>query len=185
MALVLITPPAEEPVSLAEVKIDLKVDHDDEDARISLMIAAVRQQLETVTRRAIITQTWDLHLDRWPGAIRIPMPPIQTIDSVKYLDTDGVQQTLATDQYKVLMGEPAYVVPAYQVIWPNLRDENDAVVVRFTTGYGDSSDVPEAMKDWIMAHVSERYCNREAGSASSNTKFIDGLIDGYRLIGFN
>src|SRR5262245_18579900 len=113
MALKLITPPADL-ISLAEAKAHLRVDHDDDDATITFLISAATQYADARTGwlgRALMSQTWDLVVDAFPtstrccwpvapvtvssaAAIQIPWPPLETVSSVKYLDADGVQQTM-------------------------------------------------------------------------------------------
>jgi uncharacterized phiE125 gp8 family phage protein len=69
MPFVLVTPPASEPVSLAEAKLHLRVETGmtDDDTLISALIVAARQVVETITRRALITQVWKLVLDQFPA----------------------------------------------------------------------------------------------------------------------
>lgn len=69
MALVLVTPPAEEPISLDEAKSDMRVDSDftEHDALIEGYIAAGRQHAETICRRAFVTQSWRITADRFPS----------------------------------------------------------------------------------------------------------------------
>ena len=67
MSAILLNAPASEPVSLAEAKLFLRVEHDDDDDLIAALIAAARVQVEAQTRRALITQTWRLVRDVWPA----------------------------------------------------------------------------------------------------------------------
>ncbi len=60
MPLQLVTPPAEEPVSLEEAKLHLRVDFDEDDALILALISAARQAAETITGRQLITARWKL-----------------------------------------------------------------------------------------------------------------------------
>lgn len=69
MPLQLVTPPAGEPVSLAEAKQHLRVDGDDDDLLIGSLIAAARQAAETQTGRQLITARWKLVLDAFPGPL--------------------------------------------------------------------------------------------------------------------
>ena len=66
MPIKLRTPPAGEPLSLAEVKLHLRIDNSDEDLLLTMLISAARLHAENVTRRAFMTQTYDLYLDRFP-----------------------------------------------------------------------------------------------------------------------
>ncbi len=66
MTATLLTGPALEPVSLADVKAHLRVDHDDDDALLTAAIVAARVHVESATRRVLIEQEWRIYLDRWP-----------------------------------------------------------------------------------------------------------------------
>lgn len=68
MRLTLITPPAEEPVSLADAKLYLRIDIAEEDSLVSSLIVAARVYCENYLRQALITQTWRLDLDSFPAA---------------------------------------------------------------------------------------------------------------------
>ena len=68
MRLVQITPPAIEPVTLAEAKQHARIEFADDDALVSLLITAARRYCETAIRAAFITQTWTLMLDSFPSA---------------------------------------------------------------------------------------------------------------------
>src|SRR4030042_1283690 len=66
-ALVLITPPAAEPLTNAEAMVHLKVDSQIEIPYIDNLIKDARETAERITRRALITQTWELYLDAFPA----------------------------------------------------------------------------------------------------------------------
>ncbi len=83
MSLQLNTPPAEEPVTLAQAKAWLKVETDDEDALIAALIPAARARAEWHTGRAFVTQHWTLWLDGLgDGYIEIPLAPLVSVESV-------------------------------------------------------------------------------------------------------
>ena len=58
--------PAAEPVTVAEVKSHLRLQHASEDDLIAGLIRAAREEVERATGMALIDQTWRLVLDRWP-----------------------------------------------------------------------------------------------------------------------
>lgn len=190
MALKLYTPPAAEPVALANVKSHLRVDHGLDDTLIEGLITVARQEAEKITRRALITQTWELVLDRFPcHEITAPLPPLQSVTSIKYYDTDGAEQTLDAAAYQVdTDSAPARIIPAYGLIWPTTRDQLNTVRIQFIAGYGDAdTNIPQAIKQWIMIRVATLYENREAiaqGQPVQDLKFVDGLLDEYRVIRF-
>ena len=64
----LVSAPATEPVSLAEVKSYLRIDGTADDAVLTILIASARRSAEEYTKRAFITQTWQLTLDRFGRA---------------------------------------------------------------------------------------------------------------------
>jgi uncharacterized phiE125 gp8 family phage protein len=188
MSLKLITPPAVEPVALANAKAHMRIDTGDDDTLIEFLIVAARQEAEKITRRALITQEWELVLDEFPTEISLPLPVLQSVSSIKYLDVDGVEQTLLSTLYLAdADSEPARIVPAYGCTWPVTRDQYAAVRIRYLAGYGDSeSDIPQAIRQWIMIRVATLYENREAvgNSQVAIIPFVDGLLDEYRVLGW-
>src|ERR671912_2041068 len=103
MGLSLITPPVAEPVRLAEVKADLRIDHTDDDVRLQRHITEARQSIDgprTWLVRSLMPQTWELVLDGYPTSeIRLPTAPVASITSVKYDDSLGIEQTIPVDDY--------------------------------------------------------------------------------------
>ena len=91
MSSILLTPPAVEPVTLAEAKAYLRVEHDDDDDVIAALIAAARSHVEAQTRRALITQTWQLRRDSWPGDGRISVvpAPLGAVLAARTYDAEG------------------------------------------------------------------------------------------------
>ena len=65
--LALISPPAIEPLALADAKLHLKVDFTDDDTLISALITAAREYAETFTGKSFITRSYELYLDHFPS----------------------------------------------------------------------------------------------------------------------
>ena len=188
MASRLITAPAVEPVTVAEARAHLYVSHTDDDALIAAFISAARQDCEHRTQRALITQTWERTLDRLPAGMSLPMAPLASVTSIKYIDGNGVEQTLDPSAYYVdTDSEPGWVLPAYGTAWPSARDLPNAVRVRYVAGYGaNGSFVPAALKQWILLRVGALYENRESAVSGQPIQaaprdFADGLLDRFRI----
>ena len=170
------TQPATEPVDLVEAKTHLRLDTNDYDSRITAFVQAAREALEIATERTMITSTWRLKLDAFPlartrpathrqlergtlasepgaAAIKLPRPPLQSVNSVKYIvDSDS---------------DPARLTEAHGETWPDTRDIVNAVTIDYDAGYGDDAiDVPQALREAILMHV-EMMHDRPVGSELS------------------
>lgn len=179
-ALKIATAPAEEPISLSEAKLHLRVDISDDDDLITSQIVTARRRAEKIAGRALVTQTWDYVLDAFPegDTLEIPKPPLQSITSIKYYDEDGTEYTVDSGDYYVdTYGEPGRVVLKSSATWPSttLREAN-GVIVRFVAGYGDAEDVPEEFKQAIYLLVGHFYENREAVSDAKLLPTPDGVM---------
>ena len=184
-----ITAPAAEPVSTAEAKLHARVDHSTDDTLIDMLIAASRQEAEHITGRALINQTWEQVLPAFADAMDLDLAPVASITSVKYLDSAGVEQTLANTVYDLIEEAlPPRVVLKTGQSWPAAYAADDAVRIRFAAGYGaDGTFVPQPLRAWIMIRVASLYAQREAFAAGISIaeipgRYIDGLLDAYRLM---
>lgn len=168
--LTLVSAPALEPISLAEAKAHLRVTSVSEDALISRLIKTARVLAETMTRRAFITQTWDLFFDEFPSeAIYVPMPTLQEVTFVKYVDLDGNPQTLDPTIYLVDKArEPARITLAWLRFWPTYRNQANSINVRFKAGYGDNAtDVAEPVRQAILLSLTNWFENRSSVGSNS------------------
>lgn len=191
MAHKLITAPATEPLDATTLKLWCRIDASTEDDILTgLCIPAARLACENATGRALITQTWEAVLDAWPAAAAIELlrAPVIAVTSVKYIDTDGVEQTLDASAYALDKdSEPGWLLPAYDTDWPEARDVANAVRVRYTAGYGlAAADVPQALRMWIALHAAAHFNSREAAQDRplSVNPALDGLLDPYRVMVF-
>jgi len=183
MSLQLITPPAAEPVVLADAKAHLKVDTTDDDALIASLITAARIRAEWFTRRAFITQSWIAWRDTWPvQPFEIPLPPLQSLTSITAYDRNDAATILDPSLYRV----DAAAIPA-RIAWKettvpptNLRTFN-ALAIAFTAGYGPAAtDVPEPIRRAILTIVADLYTHR--GDDAPTPQAALALLEPFRLI---
>ncbi len=165
MSLTQSSAPAVEPITKAVAKDQAHVSTAADDDYIDTLIAASREQCEIEQGRSYITQTWVLRMDSFPAIIELPKPPVQSVTSVAYIDTDGDSQTLVadTDYQKSLNGLLPRIMPAVDKEWPTVRESTfDAVTVTYVAGYGDAgSDVPANVLLAIKMLVAHWYRLRE------------------------
>lgn len=182
------SPEVAEPVTVAEAKAHLRLDGSDDDTYIGNCITAARKWVEGQTKRAIMDQTYNYFIDcGWPyaqGGHRIDLPlnpvPAQTSPStvvITYVDTNGASQTLAQTQYQLVgRAHHSYIVPAYNVSWPSVRVQPDAITVQFQAG--DSDNVPPELKQAILILTAHFYELRETSGGAPDA--VEALIGPYR-----
>jgi uncharacterized phiE125 gp8 family phage protein len=184
-----ITAPTYEPISAADVAEYIRVDDLAQDELLlEGMITAARQYLEQYLSRPIATQTLEEALTGWANPIVLDSS-LQSVTSIKYLDLNGVEQTLASNQYLVdTYSEPAQITPAYNVEFPELYAVPNNVKVRYVAGYtsGGSPDLnpmPKPLRFAMMLIIGDLYANREAGGdkAYQINPTVQSLLQFYRL----
>jgi uncharacterized phiE125 gp8 family phage protein len=172
LSLKLISAAARPVITATDAKLRLRIDHSEEDSLIEQMIAEATGHVDGpdgFLGRALIDQTWDLYLDRFPTReIKIPLPPLIELVSVTYDDAAGMPTVLDPSEYSVdNVSEPGWIVPVND-IWPTSFDGINAVRIRFRAGYVDTSvspevgEVPADIIGGIMLLTGTLYANRES-----------------------
>lgn len=188
--LILVTGPLIEPLTLQEVKDHLRIDSDDEDSYIEPLIQPAREWAEAYLNRALINQTFDLFLERFPRwsgtAIEFPHPKLQSITSVLYQDILDVQQTWSNTLYTTDTNrEVGRIIPITDEVYPDTFGHIHDVVIRFVAGYGlNSEDVPRAIIQSMLLKIGHWYERREDTSVAPMHKIPDGasnLLTPYKV----
>lgn len=188
----LLTQPSVSAISLEDAKAHLRVTSTTEDSVIQELLAVAASEVEARTCRVLLESTFALYLDRFPDSAPIVLPraPLIAVDSIKYLDGDGVEQTLAAEDYMVeLRREPGRVHP--WLSWPATQASRpDAVTITFRAGYANPDAIPAALKHAIRLYVADVYLNRSAtevlegsGRVLENPAFA-ALLAGQRIVEF-
>jgi uncharacterized phiE125 gp8 family phage protein len=168
MNLLLVTPPAVLPVSVAEAKAHLRVEHDFDDEYIEACIKTAVARIDGRNgwlRRALVNRTYQLFLPWFPVArcIPLPIPPLQSVTSIKYQDDSDAEQTFSSGSYQVVKNEDeGYIYLKTGESWPGGTYERpDAVKIEFVAGYGAAAtDVPENIRHAIKIEVGALYAER-------------------------
>jgi hypothetical protein len=207
-----IAAPADDVVSLAEVKAHLAIDIDRWDGMLGAMIAAATQYLDGadgILRRAldfaaVATLSRPLPLPplrAHPQRAQFrPSPPASgrrdraTAAPARF----GRLHHLSGQQwdppavdpavYQVLDGERATVQPARGQAWPSALCEPRSIEVTFTAGYGDATQLPMPLVQTVLLMVGDLFANREAQQiADSRVTVVENptvkaLLAPYRVL---
>ena len=160
--------PFVEPITLDEIKDHLRIQHNNHDSQLIGLITASREWVESYTNRALVEQTWKCYLQGWPSGdeFELPFPPLQSVTSIKYTDSDDDETEWDSDEYEVdTDSEPGRIILAYGESWPSttLHPKNP-IEIEFVAGYnsdGSPADyrvnIPEAIKNAIKLDIEIRY----------------------------
>lgn len=125
----LLTAPAVEPVTAAQLRGALVIGETEfPDASANLLIAEAREYIEAKASIALITQSWRMTLDHWPGhpeawwdgvregaisdlyspdyrhRIELPISPLASVTNVKVFSSDGTATVYAAVPHVVIDG---------------------------------------------------------------------------------
>lgn len=164
------------------------------DPYLTSLVKSARRLVESETGRALITQTWILRLEGFPTSsdcpLWVPLPPLQSVSSIAYVDADGVSQTWAAASYQVTTPagdapDCGRIAPAYGEVWPTTREQMEAVTITFVAGYGAAGAVPEDLKHAMKLIVGHLYEQRQlvvvGASVTQIPKTTDWIVDLYRV----
>jgi uncharacterized phiE125 gp8 family phage protein len=160
-----------------------------EDTLLTNLITVARETCENITNRALATQTLELSLDEFPiGNIRLPRPPLVSVTSIYYKDSDGTDTEWANTNYIVdITKEPGEVVLTYGNTYPVFTEyPTGAVKIIYVAGY--TTDCPKSIKQAMLLLIGHLYENREeviAGGFREVLKNIpmgaESLLQSYRI----
>ena len=161
----LVTGPSVEPISVADAKRHLRVEHSDDDLLIKRLIetAVAMVDVTGVLGKAMITQTWREWYSPNPSQIVLSLGPVQSVSAIKYYDADNVLQTDTLSNYFVLgTSGRTTIKPKSGFTWPTTFVRDDAIAIEYVIGYGDTfRDVPSTVRHALFMLVAHHYENRE------------------------
>ena len=184
------TAPAAEPISLDEAKRHVRIDIDetDHDDYLQDLIVVAREQVEMITWRKLVTQTWYAYLQDWPGGeyIELPFGKLQSVTAIKYTDVDGDETTWDSTEYIVGTDyQHGRVTLADGYTWPSdVLYPSNPIEIEFLCGYGLAVSVPPQIKHAMKMIISELFENRETsiiGTIFKEVDMVNNLLSNYRL----
>lgn len=137
-----------------------------------------------VLNRSVLPYTWRMYRPGWPcnGVMRLPFPPVRTVTSVKYRDSAGAEQTLASSAYVVRKppAVPAEIVAISPNDLPGIEEHPRAVTIEFTAGYGTAAGeepVPDVLKQGVSFMAGHYLENPEATINEPRLILINRQVD--------
>ena len=155
------TMPVDYPVTRTEALLFLKQNSGTpDDSLVDDLIAMATQEVELITEHQLQEATSIQYFDGFckrGGLLKLKRPPVSSITSVKYLDVNGVEQTISSSNYRLINKNEAsafvqfnstYILPIVD------RNVLDTVYVEFVSGYETWNDskpgVPVPIKKAIL-----------------------------------
>ncbi|HVZ05134.1 head-tail connector protein [Hyphomicrobium sp.] len=189
MHLVMTSPPAAEPVTVADAKAHMRIDGDAEDVLIGSLLLTSRLHIETALSLALITQSWTLMLDCWPDArqLDLPLAPLSSVREVRVKDASGNATVVPEQNYLVdIASRPP------RLVWNNCTPPlpgapANGIEIDLSAGFGDDADsVPAPLKHAILMLTAHWYEHRDpqeiGGEGARIPDAIGDLINPFRTI---
>lgn len=178
--------PLFEPLDASEVADHLRVGDDPSVlALISDYLIVARESVENEVQTSLSQRTAILYLDDFPcWEVELRLPPIQSVTSVVYLDTDGSSQTLSSTLYRVdTTGRPGRLTPIYGQLWPETYETTRAVTITFVAGYTEAALVPACAKQ-AMRFLTKMMFDSGGGLCEDSLEAVRRLLDPIRWEGY-
>lgn len=168
MSLTVVTGPSFYAVTLAEAMSHLRENADPGSYIAGILIPGAQAMVEELTGRRLTTTTLRLGLEAWPDddELFLPGPPIASVTSLTYLDTNNVRQTLAATEY-VVETDAGLIVPAYGVTWPSILEFTGSIKVTYVAGWTSTATIPASLRAAVLLACGHKHENREATIAGT------------------
>lgn len=175
-----VTPPTQEPLTVAEAKSHLFIAASDttHDEKIAMLIQAAREQWEADTDSCVLTQTLRIQLEQFPvdDEIELPKRPIQSVTSIQYYDGTETLTTLSTSVYSLDTAEYEIKLKRLQ-LWPTVvLDRWDAVTVTYVAGYTSRELVPSIAKQAMLLLVGYYFEQRGDADKTTDMRAYESLV---------
>lgn len=194
--------PANLPLTLTYAKQHIRALGTTDDTLTTFRILAAAQFFEEQTGRQLLTATREAWLDAFPfvgfsggtARIELPKPPLQSVVSVKYIDSSGTLQSFRggspiADLFTTVKPVGPYaargwVEPTYGTYWPTARAQTGAVRIQYTCGYGDTAAaIPELVRGvlcFLVGHFDQYPVPTVPGGIEEIPYGIRIMLEGFK-----
>ena len=177
------------PLSVAEGKVQCRVDSGDFDDEITALIEAAVSHLDGysgVLGKCLMPQTWAQQFDCWQD-FPLCLGPVISITSISYFNDNGDEQTVSDAAFRLerrTVGVFAALKPGAS--WPSANLSEGPITVTWQAGFADADAVPPSIKQAIKLLIAHWFENREAvivGSINSKLQMaVENLIEPHRRV---
>lgn len=185
MPAILLAGPTVEPLTLAEAKTYLRVDHEAEDGLISSLITAARATVEALTRRVLIDQSWRIVRDAWPasGLIAVPVNPLRALTAARVIGADGGETALPLDALSLDTARLPGLIKVARGAVPAPGRALAGIALDITAGHGPDADhVPSPLIEAVRVVLAHFYEHRDvAGPGAAFPARLDALVAPFRV----
>lgn len=176
MATILLAGPAVEPWTVAELKAFLRVEHGDDDAVIASLLAAARSQVEALTRRVLLAQSWRITRDAWPpgGRLALRTGPLRALLAARVVDAQGAAQPVDVARFVVDVADGVIAAPASL---PQPGRSAGGIALDVELGYGtQASEVPELLRHAVRTLAAHWYDHRGMAAIGGSVAMLPGSV---------
>jgi uncharacterized phiE125 gp8 family phage protein len=158
-----------------------------EDDLLKIYITAAREWAENFCARTFAVKTLELSLDAFPadGQILMPGSPVVSVASVTCVLPDGGEFVVPPAAYELIdYGIPHILKPIHGGSWPQVRDDQNVIRVRYQAGY--AALLPTSVRQAILLLAAHYYEHRESASEQKTETIPHGvapLLAPYRILG--
>lgn len=146
-------------ITLDDLKLYLKIDQDEEDDILTVMLNAAIKTAEKLTNIDLLETTYENYRDTLNGDLTLRRGKFNSLSKIELL-VDGVYEEVDAADYEVIDNEVFG-----EVVDNGITDNSDishkAVKITFKTGFSATGSlVPDDLRTAIMQHVASMYENR-------------------------
>ncbi|MCJ8143863.1 head-tail connector protein [Ancylobacter sp. A5.8] len=186
MSALLLAGPAAEPLTLAQAKTFLRVDHDAEDALIGALITSARATVEALTRRVLIDQSWRIVRDAWPasGLITAPVNPLREVSAAHVIDAAGEEIAVPPEAFLCDAARLPGLIRVDRQMVPAPGRPLAGIAIDIVAGHGAGADhVPSALVEAVRVVLAHFYEHRDVtGPAAAFPERLGALVAPYRVM---